>query len=460
MGAGRVALRTVLANSASHPVAFPVHTARLDTLIKNDTITEGVAEDMINSTYPIIHAKMIPLLQDFLSLKKVSPYGTERKYYKDKNLEELLNKLVQHRPILFMHASDKYMLPDKSWGRGGFEEIGKGEDDSLDRLRLCEYNGYDEMKLAALVSVGCQSAFINEGDRYNRGVATAASAHEAQGVIVGQVGPRFERRGVMDWQDCVVSQAQNTPENGYGAAPTRPLPPPSSPPLSVVEYKTALNAMWARLWGVAGNLPTFAGVDASGPGFSQFRKDAFLNEEVYSARVRLTAEVLLLEAVERAKACGLKAYVHVVGLGLGVWRVSERQPALYVAAWQAALHALPSHAARRLHTLDYSWILPQELPMGHLTGVRVVFSKRPLHAPVPAGCLLVCNYAWDSNAAPGNEFWAGSLDGSGDPAAACSSSVAELQNWRVNPAVCGGRVRVACPERGVLPLRQWLEQAK
>lgn len=62
------------------------------------------------------------------------------------------------------------------------------------------------------------------------------------------------------------------------------------------------------------------------------------------------------------------------------------------------------------------------------------------------GKLLVVSYPWDGNALPGNEFWAGSLNGSGDPAAASSSQVAELHNWHINPKVSGRNLRIATPQ--------------
>ena len=59
------------------------------------------------------------------------------------------------------------------------------------------------------------------------------------------------------------------------------------------------------------------------------------------------------------------------------------------------------------------------------------------------GKLLVVSFAWDSNALPGNEFWEGTLDSSSDPAAACSTQVAELHNWHINRKVSAGNLRVA-----------------
>lgn len=84
---------------------------------------------------------------------------------------------------------------------------------------------------------------------------------------------------------------------------------------------------------------------------------------------------------------------------------------------------------------------------------KVYFSKRDPADPLPdehkgTYCrapqlsipdkLLVAQYAWDGNAWPGNEFWwpgRSQWDASGDPAAACCSTIGELQNAYINPVL-------------------------
>ena len=360
---------------------------------------------------------------------------TFRELYGSLGLLDLVDRLLKKRPVVFYNSNDVYILQDGSEGCDGFLNIGHSKEHG--KLTLKEYMSYDEMKLSALLAVSSRSVFINDGCRHNRGLPSSTEKFVPEGIIVGLVGTRLEREGVMEWQDCVVTPQQNSTYRGYGEEP------PSQPRL-VRE--------WAHIWGEA-FLPSWEeAVKSSGDEFLSYSPDVLLNVRVYKARIQLSAETLLAEAGARAAGVGLKAYVRVVGLGLGVWLLTPRQNQLFVDAWAAALTAADtSHISH----VDFTWI-QNVTQCGEAgdgeefagKGVIIHFSKNGLHsAPLPEGTLLVSSFAWDSNAFPGNEYWKGMLSASGDPAAACSSTVAELHNTLINPCVTAANLHVASQGR-------------
>ncbi|CZT20118.1 uncharacterized protein RCC_05975 [Ramularia collo-cygni] len=350
------------------------------------------------STRIIIPQNFPSLLSKFLTHKLTSGSTPEKILYHNLSWQDLVTRLLAKRPLMFMGSTDHTMLrngthprfPAQQWDRNGTdsEHLNPG-------LRLEEYLSYDEIMLSSLIGVSGPSHFINSGSRYNGGVLDPVGTFEERGIIIGLVGARFERG---DRMDSVFM-----------------LPAVESP-----RQHPELTRLFFEFFGVE-----------RGEGVRGF------DVEVYKARIRITANVLLLEANARAKDDGRTAYVYVVGLGLGVWERDRRQAEVYVQTFGEAIEELEIGS---VSTVEFAWIDVSERTQrlvksaGREKGTEIVFSKRDPAAKLEKeGELLVLSYAWDGNSFPGNEYWGGSLMGSGDPAAACMSTIGELHNPLVNP---------------------------
>ncbi|XP_018016158.1 uncharacterized protein LOC108672911 [Hyalella azteca] len=445
-------LEEVIERSKKFQETFPSETARLHVLLQSG-VDSGKLEDFVHSVYPIVHHTCLNLLRDFLDHKLRFGTSPEKLVYAGMDVVSFIDRLLKKRPMCFYGPGDRYRLPAPSFkeGFGGFNSVGNNEEKYP--LVMKNLLTYDEMKISALVSLSSWSWFVNDGRRTNCGRKDNKDDYQTEGVIVGQVGARFEVDGVMEYLDCLVTRQQNRPENGFGT--------PSAP---------HINAVWGKFWG--GELPTYQDATTCLQGqqskewlapfeYTRVGRENIFNITVYKKRIAITAEILLCEANSRAQACGKKAYVHVVGLGLGVWRAFDEQEELYVEAWGDAMKNVCN--LEHVAFVDFSYINctsvhgtsnDQKFPG---TNIVIKFSKRNLHDKVPADCILVCNYAWDGNSLPGNEFWVGMLGSTGDCAAACSSCVAEIHNPHVNPLVLGAAVRIATQDGQVLAVSDYLE---
>lgn len=147
--------------------------------------------------------------------------------------------------------------------------------------------------------------------------------------------------------------------------------------------------------------------------------------DMYKNRMRITVDILLKEANARAQEASQSAYVVIVGLGLGVWKVESEQDRFYVECFTAALEELGDEL-KSIDSLDFSWISVPKSTQSEVQAAaakinaKAVFTKRNPAVKLTgddAKKLLVISYAWDGNSFPGNEYWNGSLSASGDPAA-------------------------------------------
>ncbi|XP_041972388.1 uncharacterized protein LOC121728304 [Aricia agestis] len=448
-------IQDVIQRSRSFHIQFPIETIRLETL-KRKRPREKLIRNII-STYAIMHERVLILMMAFLNYKREFGSEIEKKLYKDMSVPQLVDRILKKRAVVFMYANDLYLLLNKKTGTEGWESVGTPNEKYPLLLENCL--SYDEMKLSAMVYVSGYTECINDGARHNEGVVHEDKAQD-EAVIIGVVGTRFERKGRMDWEDILITKEQNTAENGYGQ-----------------EGNTA-KKRWRQLWADFYQVQSYTyeelqSLDTNSDKLQRHIRvapEVIFDNEVYYRRLSVLAETTLFEAQARGSETQRDVFLNVIGAGLGVWKISEHQADVYVLTFVERADSL-LQGGRLTHISDVNFayvrvgdsvlamfentarsetstnrkiFLPCEKhPKG---GINITLENREPSARLSgehAGKLLVITYPWDGNAHPGNEFWLGSLSGSGDPAAACSTQVSELHNAHVNPALTGLNVRVA-----------------
>eukprot|EP00047_Mylnosiga_fluctuans_P004365 m.234127 g.234127 ORF g.234127 m.234127 type:complete len:781 (-) comp12613_c0_seq1:77-2419(-) len=417
---------------------------RLDNDIFGSVLKDKIAETVAfaNRVYPIIDASVRTLIEEFLQDRIKNGYDPEKSFYPGMTVNQFIHRLLIKRPLAFVGEGDSYKLRSGQTGYGTFESIHYTEHG----IKLADYISYLEMPIAALIGVSTPVHFINSGSRHNYGRADSADNHEPTGIYVGLVGARFEKKGRMEWEHMLITREQNIAERGYGlnATPNEEL------------------AVWARFYeqptdptSKLAYFPSYAEAERDAPAHPErylniktYQEEYYLNIRVYKLRMLKSLQPFFLDADVRAGALGKFAYTHVVGLGLGVWQLAGEQARYFVDVVAAIIKAnkLP-HVA----VVDFSWFPREVVSCGDVPSggtlhdadghpITIMFSKRdPAEKLSDPQHLLVAMYAWDSNAFPGNEYWQGSLSASGDPAAACCSTIPYLQNPYINPALNGDR---------------------
>eukprot|EP00516_Mucochytrium_quahogii_P013206 CAMPEP_0203800574 /NCGR_PEP_ID=MMETSP0100_2-20121128/10660_1 /ASSEMBLY_ACC=CAM_ASM_000210 /TAXON_ID=96639 /ORGANISM=" , Strain NY0313808BC1" /LENGTH=444 /DNA_ID=CAMNT_0050706807 /DNA_START=144 /DNA_END=1478 /DNA_ORIENTATION=+ len=415
---------------ASRNVAykFPLASNRIETVCKGSQTLMNEVEEHARSTRPIAHERVVRLAGAFLDYKRDHGSQVEKGIYKGMKIAEFFDRLIRKRPLVFMMSTDLFLLSTGESGGDGAELFDRiGTDMQQFPFVLKCLMSYEEIEIAALMGISTPTHFINDGSRENRGIPT--SNHEAKGIYIALVGCRFERKSRMEYKHMVVTPEQNTISNGYGRDMS----------------KEGLLYHWAKLYGVE-YFPTFAEVEKCEHKLVPLANEpGFFNLSVFRARCRITAETFLVEASERASQEGKPAYCVIVGLGLGVWLKHTCQRQAFVDAFVEVLSVIKLN----ISVVDFSYIRVSYFDEGSIqsgpnNGLTVKFSQNSPAALLspPNKYTLVCSYAWDGNAYPGNEYWTESLSASGDPAAACCSTISELQNPDINPYVDGANLHV------------------
>ena len=368
----------------------------------------------------LIDDKVIKLIEKLIPIfiTKFSEANFLIKYMNDDgsiDINGYIQRLIKKRPYVFYTGNDKGFLRD---GR---------PNNSHDFKKFNEdYICYHEIQIAALLSVGGPTLFLNNGYRENRGIINTNLDHELWGIYVGCVGARFEIPDVMEFQHMCITKEQNTIKKGYGKL-----------------RKDEILDAWAEFYGID-YFPTYSDIK-NNPLDKYIKIDIyrFLNKEIYKERMKHTIKPFLLYANQCAKELRIKGYVHIVGLGLGVWEISEKQYDIQAEVYNDVIN---NNDLSHLLCIDFSWMDDMKEPFYYINGeniskplkikgINIIFSNRNPAEKLEneyKDCLLIAMYAWDGNSFPGNEFWGGSLSLSGDPAAASCSYISYLHNTVAN----------------------------
>ncbi|PSN50373.1 hypothetical protein C0J52_19233, partial [Blattella germanica] len=325
-------LEELLSNSENFPKTHPLENVRCRHLLEKEAdITKEILEDNANSAYPLLHESALHLYIDFIEHKKQYGSKIENELYWNMTVSELVQRMVEKRALVFVGNWDFYELVSGATGHGKWEGI--GTDEETHPLVLKDCLSYDEIKLSALLTVTSQSVFTNDGRRYNSGCVDPLEKIQRHGVVVGMVGPRLSHGPVMEYQEIIISEHQNTNENGYGHSATG-------------KDKEKWRQLWADFYGVP-TLELYEEVVQSlrvneilARRFKNIGRGLYFDNEIFAKRISIAAETLLLEAESRSAAKNKRAYVHVVGLGLGAWLISPHEYQIYLDAFALCMKNL------------------------------------------------------------------------------------------------------------------------
>lgn len=192
------------------------------------------------------------------------------------------------------------------------------------------------------------SDFINDGNRANCGhPIDDVSKIEREGLVVGMIGARFERKEVMEFQDIVITENQNTREKGYGVKSFEMVKRHKSVmkrlnPLKKVNKlkgRQDYRRIWNKFYEEYDHL--YTEVTRDNKRFADTLNTLITFDNVMmKKRYAISFDMLLLEAEKRAKDAGKLAYIHVVGFGLGVWRAASQQEKIFLEVFYQRLKYL------------------------------------------------------------------------------------------------------------------------
>lgn len=197
------------------------------------------------------------------------------------------------------------------------------------------------------MSVSSHSEFLNDGNRENVGVIEHDKKKiETEGLVVGIIGGRFEHPDVMEWQDILITRTQNTIENGYGSR--------NEGYTLTTDKQRDYRGIWRQFY----EEDDFLYKDVINKDCPRFIKNSqsthIFDNVLMKKRYALSFDTLLLESEARAAKICKQAYIHVVGIGLGVWKAANHQKEIFLLTFSQRLKALISQL-NHIDCINFNW---------------------------------------------------------------------------------------------------------
>lgn len=340
-----------------------------------------------------------------------------------KNIKNFYKRLIAKRPLVF------YTPRDTNLAREGKQGVGcLGEKD------LEEYINYSEMEIAAMLQVAGPTQFINDGGRHNRGnLEVDPSKYESSGFISAIVGARLEISDGMEVFHCVKGSLVNAETkrevdgNGFGDLGR----------IKQVNnrFVEGYKSIWNKFY----------------EGHQQFGGNV-VDEKSLKQRLYISYKKFIAQSIEQAAGKNKKAYIRVVGLGDGAWSDYKESIIGRVIGQTISqiFNELSVKQKAQISAIEFSQYNHSNYFNGFkegrdlgasdqvkIDGVDIISSRNaPFSNKIPHqyrnDSELSVNFAWDGGSYVGNEYWLKYLTASGDPAAACCSSITVSMNPDIN----------------------------